>query len=77
MSYFSVRHFHERVTEKRQLKVSYNWLRLILQEAEVVEKHPARGQCRHRHKRRRSSGCWSIWMPPPINGMPEWRCRTW
>src|SRR5262249_27736784 len=34
---FSVRHFYEQVTEKHQVKVSYNWLRLMLQEAGVVE----------------------------------------
>jgi hypothetical protein len=30
---FSVRHFYEQVTEKHQVKVSYNWLRLMLQES--------------------------------------------
>src|SRR5262249_60081606 len=43
---FSVRHFYEHVTEKHQVKVSYNWLRLMLQEAGVVEKEPARGKYR-------------------------------
>ncbi len=43
---FSVRHFYERVTEKHGVKVSYNWLRLMLQEAGVVDKEPARGQYR-------------------------------
>ena len=38
---FSVRHFYEHVTEKHQVRVSYNWLRLMLQEAGVVEKEPA------------------------------------
>ena len=37
---FSVRHFYEHVTEKHQVKVSYNWLRLMLEEAGVVEKEP-------------------------------------
>src|SRR5215472_1044780 len=49
---FSVRHFYEQVTEKHQVKVSYNWLRLMLQEAGVVEKEPARGQYRRRRERR-------------------------
>jgi len=49
---FSVRHFYEQVTEKHQVKVSYNWLRLMLQEAAVVEKEPARGQYRRRRERR-------------------------
>jgi transposase len=41
---FSLRHFYEQVTAKHQLKVSYNWLRLMLQEAGVVEREPGRGQ---------------------------------
>jgi hypothetical protein len=41
---FSLRHFYEHVTEKHRVKVSYNWLRLMLQEAGVVEKEPARGR---------------------------------
>ena len=41
---FSVRHFYEHITEKHQVKVSYNWLRLMLQEAGVVERQPARGK---------------------------------
>lgn len=49
---FSVRHFYEQVTEKHAVKVSYNWLRLMLQEAEVVAKEPARGQYRRRRERR-------------------------
>ena len=49
---FSVRHFYEQVTEKHGVKVSYNWLRLMLQEAGVVAKEPARGQYRRRRERR-------------------------
>jgi transposase len=49
---FSLRHFYEHVTEKHGVKVSYNWLRLMLQEAGVVEKDPARGQYRRRRERR-------------------------
>jgi len=49
---FSVRHFFEQVREKHQVKVSYNWLRLMLQEAGVVEREPARGQYRRRRERR-------------------------
>src|SRR6201982_3404679 len=43
---FSLRHFYEHVTEKHGVKVSYNWLRLMLQEAGVVEEEPARGKYR-------------------------------
>jgi len=49
---FSLRHFYEHVTEKHGVKVSYNWLRLMLQEAGVVQKEPARGQYRRRRERR-------------------------
>ena len=49
---FSLRHFYEHVTEKHGVKVSYNWLRLMLQEAGVVEKEPARGQYRRQRERR-------------------------
>src|SRR6266852_1566803 len=49
---FSLRHFYEHVTEKHGVKVSYNWLRLMLQEAEVVQQEPARGKYRRRRERR-------------------------
>lgn len=49
---FSVRHFYEQVTEKHGVKVSYNWLRRMLQEAGMVEKEPARGKYRCRRERR-------------------------
>jgi transposase len=49
---FSLQHFYEHVTEKHGVKVSYNWLRLMLQEAGVVEKEPARGKYRRRRERR-------------------------
>lgn len=49
---FSVRHFYEQVTEKHGLEVSYNWLRLMLQEAGVVQKEPARGKYRRQRERR-------------------------
>jgi transposase len=49
---FSLRHFYEHVTEKHGVKVSYNWLRLMLQEAGVVEKEPSRGKYRRQRERR-------------------------
>jgi transposase len=49
---FSLRHFYEQVSEKHGVKVSYNWLRLMLQEAGLVQKEPARGQYRRRRERR-------------------------
>ena len=47
-----MRHFYEHVTEKHRVAVSYNWLRLMLQEAGVVEKEPARGKYRRGRERR-------------------------
>jgi transposase InsO family protein len=47
-----VRHCYEWVTEKHQVKVSYHWLRLMLQEAGVVEKEPAQGKYRRQRERR-------------------------
>jgi hypothetical protein len=38
LSRFSLRHFYEQLSEKHGIKVSCNWLRLILQEADVVQK---------------------------------------
>jgi transposase len=49
---FSLRHFYEHITEKHGVKVSYNWLRLMLQEAGVIEKQPARGKYRRQRERR-------------------------
>jgi transposase len=49
---FSLQHFYEQVTEKHGVKVSYNWLRLMLQEAGIVEREPARGKYRRRRERR-------------------------
>src|SRR5260370_26693304 len=49
---FSLRHFYENVTEKHGVKVSYNWLRLMLPESGVGQKEPARGQYRRQRERR-------------------------
>src|SRR5438445_8904356 len=43
---FSLRHFYEHVTEKHDVEVSYNWLRLVLQEAPAGEQEPAPGKYR-------------------------------
>jgi transposase len=49
---FSLRHFYEHITEKHGIQISYNWLRLMLQEAGVVQKEPARGKYRRQRERR-------------------------
>lgn len=48
---FSVRHFHDFMTEKHGLTVSYTWTKLVLQEAGLADK--ARGRGKHRRKRER------------------------
>jgi transposase len=49
---FSMKHFHEVVTEKHKLKLSYTLMRSALQEAGLVEKAPGRGQYRRKRERR-------------------------
>lgn len=49
---FSIRHFHETVTEQHGLALSYTWTRHVLQEAGLAEKAPGRGTYRRRRERR-------------------------
>lgn len=49
---FSIRHFWERATEQHGLQLSYTWTRLVLQEAGLAPKAPARGQYRRKRERR-------------------------
>ncbi len=53
---FSLQHFYEHVTEYHGVQVSYNWLRLMLQEAGIVAREPARGKYRRRRERRPMTG---------------------
>jgi transposase len=53
---FSLQHFYEHVSEQHGVKVSYNWLRLMLQEAGIVEREPARGKYRRWRERRPMTG---------------------
>lgn len=53
---FSVRHFYEYATEKHQLKLSYTWTRLVLQDAKLVEKGEGRGKHRRKRERRPMTG---------------------
>lgn len=48
---FSVKHFHEQLTEKHKVAASYTWTKEVLQAAGLVERAPARGK--HRRKRER------------------------
>lgn len=53
---FSVKHFHEYATQKHKLVLSYNWARIVLEEAGIVEKAPARGKHRRKRERRPMTG---------------------
>lgn len=53
---FSMKHFHEYATEKHKLDLSYNWARIVLEEAGIVEKSPARGKHRRKRERRPMTG---------------------
>ena len=48
---FSVQHFHEKLVEEHEIKLSYTWVKKALQGAGLVEKEPKRGV--HRKKRER------------------------
>lgn len=72
---FSVRHFYEYATEKHKLGLSYNWTRIVLEEAGIVEKAPARGKHRRKRERRPMTGMLihidgstHTW----VQGLPQW-----
>lgn len=49
---FSMKHFHEVVTSKHGLSLSYTLMRSALQEAGLVDKAPGRGKYRRKRERR-------------------------
>lgn len=49
---FSVRHFHQFVTTKHGLEISYTWALNVLQARGLIEKSPGRGKYRRRRERR-------------------------
>lgn len=53
---FSVRHFHEFLEAKHGVKISYTWVKELLQESGLVEKAPGRGKYRRRRERRAMRG---------------------
>lgn len=73
---FSIKHFYEIACEKHGLKASYEWLRLVLLEAGVVEKTPKRGKYRRRRPRQpmvgmrlHTDGSTHPWLGPD---RPKW-----
>lgn len=53
---FNMRHFHQEITEKHAISVSYSWTRGLLQGAGLVLKSKKRGQYRRRRERRPMTG---------------------
>jgi len=49
---FNVSHFHEELTERQGVKVSYSWTKALLQGAGLVKKAKKRGRYRRRRERR-------------------------
>lgn len=49
-------HFHEKVTEKHGIEISYTWTRLVLQAAGLVDKAEGRGKYRRARERRPMRG---------------------
>lgn len=53
---FSVKHFHERITEKHGLVISYKWTLTVLQDSGLAERAPSRGKHRRKRERRPMQG---------------------
>jgi transposase len=49
---FNVRHFHEKLAEEHGIRLSYTWVKLALQTAQLVGKRSRRGKHRRRRPRR-------------------------
>lgn len=49
---FNVRHFHEKLREEHGIQLSYSWVKLALQTAQLVAKQKRRGTHRRRRPRR-------------------------
>jgi hypothetical protein len=49
---FSVRHFHQFITEKHKIRIGYTWTRIVLQRHGLVEIAPGRGRHLRRRERR-------------------------
>lgn len=54
---FNAKHFHEKLTEEHNIQLSYNWVRLALQEAGLIKKCSKK----NKHRKKRS--------PKPLPGM--------
>jgi transposase len=73
----NVRHFHEKLQASHQVRLSYSWVKGLLQGAGLVARGRKRGAHRKRRPRRplpalvlQSARCR---LPSMCNSMPEWR----
>ena len=71
---FSVKHFHERITEEHQLRISYTWTQQVLFAHQLAERSKGRGKYRRKRERRPMVGMLvhqdastHAWLP----GLPE------
>ena len=65
----NVRHFHEKLVEQEGIRLSYTWVKLVLQGAGLVGKHKKRGG--HRQRRAaagRCPACWCTWTAARTTG---------
>jgi hypothetical protein len=53
---WSVKHFHERLTEKHGVEISYSWTRVVLVHAGLHQPAPGRGKYHRRRERRPMTG---------------------
>lgn len=53
---FNVVHFHEKLLEKHDLKISYTWTKSLLQKSGLAAREPKRGVHRKKRERRPLSG---------------------
>ena len=72
---FSIRHFHQFLTEKHKIRMCYTMTRNILQIRGLVEKAPSRGRYHRRRERRPMRGMMvhlDASKHPWIPGLPDW-----
>jgi len=53
---FNVMHFHEKLLERHDFKISYTWTKSLLQKSGLVAREPKRGRHRKKRERRPLSG---------------------
>ena len=53
---YTAKHFHEKLTGEHNYELSYNWVRLMLQENGRIEVAPRRGKHRRKRERRPMTG---------------------